>query len=106
MSELTKLSQQIHNTAVEKGFWNSAPNITLVLSKIALIHSEGSEVLEAVRKEQGSKAIAEELADILIRTLDLYEGMKQTYGLPDLDNVMKSKMDKNSTRPHMHGVLA
>ena len=106
MSNLTKLSQQIHNTAVEKGFWNSAPDINFVLSKIALIHSEGSEVLEAVRKTQGSKAIAEELADILIRTLDLYEGMKKNYDLPDLDLVMKNKMDKNSTRPHMHGVLA
>ena len=41
---LTELSDKIHNTAVEKGFWNSAPDITFVLSKIALIHSEGSEV--------------------------------------------------------------
>ena len=103
---LTELSDKIHNTAVEKGFWNSAPDITFVLSKIALIHSEGSEVLEAVRKTQGSRAIAEELADVLIRTLDLYAGMKENYQLPDLDSVMMSKMDKNSKRPHMHGVLA
>ena len=103
---LTELSDKIHNTAVEKGFWNSAPDITFVLSKIALIHSEGSEVLEAVRKTQGSRAIAEELADVLIRTLDLYAGRKENYQLPDLDSGLMSKMDKNSKRPHMHGVLA
>jgi NTP pyrophosphatase (non-canonical NTP hydrolase) len=103
---LTNLSNKIHDTAVEKGFWNQLPSVTFILSKIALIHSEGSEVLEAVRKEQGSDAIAEEIADILIRTLDLYAGMKDVYELPDLDAVMSRKMEKNSARPHMHGVLA
>jgi NTP pyrophosphatase (non-canonical NTP hydrolase) len=92
--------------AVESGFWNHAPDVTFVLSKIALIHSEGSEVLEAVRKEQGAQAISEEIVDILIRTLDLYAGMQEVYGLPDLDTVMHKKMHKNSERPHMHGVLA
>lgn len=106
MSSLDKLSANIHRTAVEKGFWNHTPDINFVLSKIALIHSEGSEVLEAIRKEKGSLAITEEIADILIRTLDLYEGMRQAYRLPSLDNVMERKMNKNKTRPHMHGRLA
>ena len=103
---LSELSEKIHQNAVEKGFWNHVPDVNFVLSKIALIHSEGSEVLEAVRKQHGAQSVSEELVDILIRTLDLYAGMKETYGLPELDSVMDKKMEKNSKRPQMHGVLA
>jgi NTP pyrophosphatase (non-canonical NTP hydrolase) len=106
---LQELSGMIHETAVEKGFWNGS-GVAFILSKIALIHSEGSELLEAIRKEKGSQEIAEELCDILIRTLDLYDGLVENKFINEewdaLDAVMRKKMEKNKARPHMHGVLA
>jgi NTP pyrophosphatase (non-canonical NTP hydrolase) len=106
---LESLSVLIHETAVEKGFWRGS-GVDFILSKIALIHSEGSEVLEAIRKQKGSREIVEEISDILIRTLDLYEGLIDNKFIDreadDLDLVIREKMEKNKSRPHMHGVLA
>jgi NTP pyrophosphatase (non-canonical NTP hydrolase) len=72
-----------------------------------MIHSECSEVLEAIRKEHGDDVVVEELADIIIRTLDLYAGMATDgYTKVSLQKSLQAKMDKNVLRPRMHGVLA
>jgi NTP pyrophosphatase (non-canonical NTP hydrolase) len=77
-----------------------------------MVHSEVSEVLEAIRKEQGGDKIVEEFADILIRVLDLYWGMKMDgaieteEGSPSLHDVFEKKISINLDRPRMHGVLA
>jgi hypothetical protein len=48
----------IHQTAVDKGFYDAWPEPTdpaypaAVLAKLALVHSEVSEILEAYRKQQ------------------------------------------------------
>ena len=104
---LSSLASEIHLTATEKGFWNADVDVNFVLSKLALVHSEVSETLEAIRKEKGERVVVEEMADIVIRLLDLYEGMKE-YGWveSDFDEVMEAKMRHNTTRPQMHGVLA
>jgi NTP pyrophosphatase (non-canonical NTP hydrolase) len=74
---------------------------------LAMIHSEVSEVLEAIRKEKGDHIIAEEFADILIRVFDLYEGMHDAgYMLPRLGDAVENKMHVNNGRARMHGVLA
>jgi hypothetical protein len=45
------------------------------------------------------------MADIIIRVLDLYAGMKRNGDILDsLDEVLESKAQFNSTRPKMHGV--
>ena len=65
----------------------------------------GFGVLEAVRKDKGEEEIAKEVADILIRTLDLYAGMVEAgYTKISLDYAMEEKTNFNKTRPEKHGV--
>lgn len=63
-----------------------------------LIVDECCEALTEVRKTGDKDAFGEELADILIRTVDL------AYDLDiDLDGIVDAKMAKNKTRAHRHG---
>jgi NTP pyrophosphatase (non-canonical NTP hydrolase) len=112
---LDATSKELHETAVEKGFWdanNDDTHIIFYLKQIAMIHSEATEVLEAIRKEHGAEKIVEELADIIIRVLDLYWGLRndgmatQGYSIISLHDVFEKKAKINSERPRMHGVLA
>lgn len=64
---------------------------------LALIHSETSEALEALRKRDRSN-FEEELADVLIRVLDCSHGL----GI-DLGPVVFAKLDKNRMRGFRHG---
>lgn len=108
----------IHETAKVKGFWPEKYTDHILTDtedyyvvteeaigvKLALVHSEVTEVLEAVRKSQGKTAIVEEMADILIRTLDLYAALRNTGQVEDsLDEVFEAKMLKNAGRPVLHG---
>lgn len=112
---LDATAKALHDTAVEKGFWepnNEDTHIIFYLKQIAMIHSEASEVLEAIRKQKGGQQIVEEMADIIIRVLDLYWGMRQDnaivqgYVIPSLHDVFESKAKINEDRPRLHGVLA
>jgi NTP pyrophosphatase (non-canonical NTP hydrolase) len=98
---LNKMAEKIHETACEKGFWDAADsgdfNIEFVYgTKLALIHSEVSEVLEAMRADQWH-LVPEELSDIIIRVLDLAAGLGY-----DLQDVIEGKMKKNADRPFLH----
>jgi NTP pyrophosphatase (non-canonical NTP hydrolase) len=103
---LDVLSALLHETAIEKGFWDKPKNFDVFGNKLALIHSEVTEVLEAVRKKRGSEEIVEEMVDILIRTLDLYASMRNGgFVEHSLDEVLFKKMEKNKVRPRLHGNL-
>lgn len=108
--DLDDIAHTIHANAVEKGFWeaNTEENRTIFyLKQLAMVHSEVSETLEAIRKEKGSDIVVEELADIIIRVLDLWSGMTwDQYANKSLKNAISEKIDKNRSRPKMHGVLA
>jgi NTP pyrophosphatase (non-canonical NTP hydrolase) len=65
--------------------------------KIALIHAELSESLEALR-EGDHDNVGEELADMVIRVADLAGGT----GV-DLQGEIAKKMAKNEGRPRLHG---
>ena len=110
MIDLDQLAFDLHDNAVDKGFWepNTSDNHTVFyLKQLAMIHSEVSEVLEAIRKEKGDDKVVEELADILIRVLDLYGGLVQDeYTSLSLENILLAKAQINTDRPRMHGVLA
>lgn len=113
----------VHETAKEKGFWPDRYYVKVnnlgqsdagwpphevteeaIGTKLALVHSEVTEVLEAVRKSQGKEAIVEEMADILIRTFDLYAALRNTGQVDSsLESVVQSKMKKNALRPKLHG---
>jgi|GEM_PF-1121762 hypothetical protein len=103
---LDVLAALLHETAIEKGFWSSPKNFDVFGNKIALIHSEVTEVLEAIRKNKGSEQIVEEMVDILIRTLDLYASMRNAgFVEHSLDEILFNKMEKNKVRPKLHGNL-
>lgn len=103
---LDALAAVLHETAVEKGFWEGEYSNDKVGNKLALVHSEVTEVLEAIRKSHGSEKIVEEMADIIIRILDLYAAMRnEEQVLHSLDEILHGKMEKNKERPRLHGNL-
>lgn len=110
LNDLDDVSYTLNANARDKGFWdaNTEENrVIFYLKQLAMIHSEVSEVLEAIRKEKGDDVVVEELADIIIRVLDLYAGMATDgYTNASLQRSLQAKMEKNTTRPRMHGVLA
>lgn len=67
-------------------------------TSLCLIHSEVSEALEEFRKDHRLEQFGEELADILIRTIELGAGL----GI-DLDAAVAAKLEKNRGRGQRHG---
>ena len=66
-------------------------------SKLALIHSEVSEALEAFRSKNRENFL-EELADTVIRIMDVTHGL----GL-DLGKAIIDKLETNRSRGYRHG---
>ena len=103
---LDAFSAVLHESALEKGFWDGDITYDKLGNKIALVHSEVTEVLEAIRKDQGSEAIVEEIADVLIRLLDIYAAMmNEGFVEHSLDEVLDNKINKNKERQRLHGNL-
>lgn len=115
---LDNLARSVHSNARSKGFWNymypepdgdqfifDGDQFIFFAKQIAMIHSEATEVLEALRKSKGQDQVVEELADIIIRVVDLYQGLVNFGEAEDsLEDVVTRKTMINSQRPKMHGV--
>ena len=96
------ISCGIHETACEKGWWDDDRSDGELL---ALIHSEVSEALEALRNGNppddkipefsGAEA---ELADVIIRIMDMAEARKWRVG-----EALIAKMQYNEGREYKHG---
>ena len=103
---VTRLQNEIHRVAVEHGWWDRDRPLGEVLM---LVVTELAEAMEAYRtgnpsseKIEGLSSVEEELADTVIRILDLAAGM----GF-DLEGAIRAKMTYNETRPYRHaGKLA
>jgi NTP pyrophosphatase (non-canonical NTP hydrolase) len=103
---LDALSAVLHETAREKGFWDGEYSHDKIGNKLALVHSEVTEVLEAIRKSHGSEKVVEEMADVIIRLLDIYAAMRnEETVLHSLDEILQKKMNINKERPTLHGNL-
>lgn len=91
---IRECAEKAHRIAVDHGWWETHRSIPELL---CLVHSEVSEGLEAHRNgdEQG---FAEELADIVIRVMDMAEAQ----GI-DLEREVENKMARNIHRPYRHG---
>lgn len=96
------LAKDVHSNAVNKGFWESEINVG---EKLCLIHEEISEALSAIRsgnpqdeKVPSFKNFEVELADAIIRIMDLAQGL----GL-DVGGAVIAKHEYNKGRPYKHG---
>ena len=101
-----EVAKEIHENAVDHGWWDEERGFPEVL---ALIHSEVSEALEEYRNGHGAteiyfsdngkpEGIPTELADVIIRVLD-YCG----YAGIDIDAAISQKHEYNKSRPYRHG---
>jgi len=101
---LERLAKLMHDTAKEKGFWDGEYNYDKIGNKLALVHSEVTEVLEAIRKDKGQIAIVEEMSDVIIRILDIYQAMYEHGDITiSIEKVLKEKMETNRKREKLHG---
>jgi NTP pyrophosphatase (non-canonical NTP hydrolase) len=102
---LDDLAMQLHEVAKEKGFWPEEVDDIFIAKQCMMIVSEVTETMEAIRKDKGEEEITKEVADILIRTLDLYAGLVESgYTKLSLDYSLEEKTKFNKTRPEKHGV--
>jgi NTP pyrophosphatase (non-canonical NTP hydrolase) len=101
--DFDELAKEVYLINKEKEFWvDKEINYDFIGLKLALIHSEVTEVLESFRKNQG-KEVAE-LADIIIRVLDLYRGLLEAGWVDEsLHDMVYSNIDNNKKRPKKHG---
>ena len=107
MIDIDDLANSLHSTAKEKGFWDDNNGIIFYLKQLMMVTTEVAEVAEAMRKSQGDRAVVRELADVIIRTLDLYAGLVEDgYTEESLQENLLDKAEYNSERPNMHGLLA
>ena len=125
MNTLKELAKEAHQVARSKGWYDKPRTANYRLDKIkeeadeaqaafdagnavALGQYEKRGIIDALaagntqpfeaRVKDGLAAFGDELADIVIRTLDTAE----FYGI-DIDWHVRAKMEYNKTRPYLHG---
>lgn len=128
--DLNDLAAECHQNSADHGFWDFLDDDNVedlddafvglrqprtsrevekrssaVLMKLMLLVTEVAEAAEEVRKNQMTErfreVFGEEMADVIIRALDLTEAL----GI-NIESAVNKKMAANRARPPMHGKLA
>ena len=109
-TDLRDIQKAVWRTAEEHGWHGENDSIPV---KLVMIHSEVSEALEEYRNTPPESEVSDlyyngfsdkpegfgvELADIVIRVLDLAEMLGM-----DLTDLILAKMEYNESRPYRHG---
>jgi NTP pyrophosphatase (non-canonical NTP hydrolase) len=100
--EFDAVAQEVNQIAIEKGWWKGERNEGEL---IALMHSELSEALEAIRngnppddKIPEFTGVEAELADVIIRIMDMAAAKGYRVG-----EAVVAKINYNKNRPYKHG---
>ncbi len=100
--EFDEVAQEVNKISIEKGWWEGESNEGEL---IALMHSELSEALEAIRngnppddKIPEFTGVEAELADVIIRIMDMAAAKGYRVG-----EAVVAKINYNKNRPYKHG---